>query len=703
MNEESVKKRSWVIKAAFVFFPIIGVLTFWSNDIMNRSLPEVAARYSTSGTINARIRGTATVTANDSYEFKLEQTRTISQVNVRLGNQVETGDTLFTLADMESTQLTAARDELRRLNLEYERAVINASLDGDYSSQERTIRLARERLDELEASKAETIKNGEDEIAEAIEALEIAQLALDEAEEELRLTQSRHQNAENIHEDTQAKVKTAQTALTNAQEAVAEAQRNLSSLGGLNPGGDTSEINRRIANKTQEIADKNAEINVAQVMHQDNYDAFEEAAKDHFSTEELSDPDDPTSPMVTIPPEAWDNAARKAAYLAAYGQFYVDSSSTADPLYIAYSTLTKLTGELAGLEDDLDQLERDRNSLIGGNNSYEYDRRTRMLENAQTAERNAQSDLNKAKEAEEDAKTVLDAAAKAKNEAEAERDKAKTEVSAKEGEVKQKEDNLKTAQRQAEEAIKTQEMSLDDLLFQLSEKQKTDGVANELQALNMAEQRNQISQKRSEIARLESEGTGAVVTSPVSGVIKQINVTSGDQTQPGSTLIIIEVSDRGYSLSIPVTLEQSRQVAVGDAAELDRYSYWGGDLRIILSAIRNDPQNPNTSRILVFDVSGGNVESGTQLSFSIGQRSQNYPILVPNSALRSDTNGDFVLVIETRSSPLGNRYIATRVDVNVIASDDTQSAVSGALERWDFVITTANRPIEPGMQVRFVN
>ena len=64
-------------------------------------------------------------------------------------------------------------------------------------------------------------------------------------------------------------------------------------------------------------------------------------------------------------------------------------------------------------------------------------------------------------------------------------------------------------------------------------------------------------------------------------------------------------------------------------------------------------------------------------------------------------NGYFVLVITVKSSPLSNRYIATRVDVQVLAEDDTNAAVSG-LSAGDFVITTSNRPVESGHQVRMV-
>jgi hypothetical protein len=44
--------------------------------------------------------------------------------------------------------------------------------------------------------------------------------------------------------------------------------------------------------------------------------------------------------------------------------------------------------------------------------------------------------------------------------------------------------------------------------------------------------------------------------------------------------------------------------------------------------------------------------------------------------------------------------MATRVGVNVMEKDDTNSAVSGGLVSWDYVITSSNKPVEPGDYVR---
>ena len=201
------------------------------------------------------------------------------------------------------------------------------------------------------------------------------------------------------------------------------------------------------------------------------------------------------------------------------------------------------------------------------------------------------------------------------------------------------------------------------------------------------------------VEELTSNADGQEVTANVSGVISAINVTAGNTADAETALATITVADRGYTVNISVTNDQAKQVKIGDAANISNYYY--GDLTATLENIINDPQAMGKGKILVFRLSG-DVEAGSNITLSIGQRSANYDAIVPNSALRSDANGDFVLVVTSKSSPLGNRYVATRADVQKLASDDTTTAVSG-LAAGDFVITTSTKPIEAGEQVRLVD
>ena len=71
---ETVKNRAWVKNAAIIFLAVMLVLTLFSNTIMNRALPEVAAQYATSGTITSKVRATAAVKANMTFDVTAEET-----------------------------------------------------------------------------------------------------------------------------------------------------------------------------------------------------------------------------------------------------------------------------------------------------------------------------------------------------------------------------------------------------------------------------------------------------------------------------------------------------------------------------------------------------------------------------------------------------------------------------------------------------
>ena len=65
MKEKNSNRREWVKTAEIIFLSVLLVLTFFSNTIMNYSLPEVATQYVEPGNITAKIRGTGTVESAD--------------------------------------------------------------------------------------------------------------------------------------------------------------------------------------------------------------------------------------------------------------------------------------------------------------------------------------------------------------------------------------------------------------------------------------------------------------------------------------------------------------------------------------------------------------------------------------------------------------------------------------------------------------
>ena len=156
-----------------------------------------------------------------------------------------------------------------------------------------------------------------------------------------------------------------------------------------------------------------------------------------------------------------------------------------------------------------------------------------------------------------------------------------------------------------------------------------------------------------------------------------------------------------HTLTFSVTNDQAQRLRIGDTATISNY-YWGNSVTATLTTIRTDPKNPQTNKVLTFDLEG-DVTSGAEMTISVGQKSANYDIIVPNSAIKSDNNGSFVLAVAVKSSPLGNRYTARRVSVEVLASDDNNSAVVADLNNGDYVITTSSSPVSSGDMVRIAD
>lgn len=221
---------------------------------------------------------------------------------------------------------------------------------------------------------------------------------------------------------------------------------------------------------------------------------------------------------------------------------------------------------------------------------------------------------------------------------------------------------------------------------------KLDDIAKAQKAVDKAQE---------EVDELTAKSIGATITADIAGTVTAINVTAGNNTSAATPVAVLQPEGKGYTMSFSVTNEQAKRLSVGDRAELVN-SWWYDDVEVVLESIKPDPQDPGQKKKLTFTVTGS-VTAGQTLNISVGQKSANYDLIVPNSAIREDSNGKFILIVESRQTPLGTRYTAVRVDVQVLASDDNQSAISAGLSGYEYVITTSTKPVEAGKQVRLTD
>ena len=662
MDEQVVKlKRGWVKNAAIVFLSIMLVLTFFSNTILNRSLPEVAARYVESGTINAKIRGSGTVTAGESYDVVLEQTRKVESVYVHVGDFVNTGDVLFLLSNSDSEELKQAQKALDSMRLAYEKTLLSMD-EADYAQENRNIQKAKEALAEAQSELLESTVTT-DEILNAQLALRDAEKVQKELNTALADTEEYLAEASAEYNALEAKIEGWEEQLEVLEETIDEYKKQIKSL--KNGSGDLED---ELAEAQKDLKKAKESYASLRITYGADYDALKEAA------EQIAAGSDVIYQMAAI----------------------VKDREATDPQKIAYEKLQPVLNQVNTLEDKVAEYE----ALVDGQASVQE-----QIDKLDDACDDAEDELDALEDDLDDAYDTLNDLEREVEGAEFQKAFQEEQVELQADTVAQLEEqynDLKAKQNDYESAkdrVESCQDTLDDLTFALAEQKKADGKLAASQQLDLDNALKEIQEQETLVAELQAESVGAEVTANVSGQISSLNVTAGRDAVAGDTLAVIEVVDRGYTVKLPVTNEQSQKVRIGDKADVTNY-YWGEQLDVTLTSIITDPSNPGQGKLLVFTLNG-DVSSGQNITLSVGERSANFDAVIPNSALRTDTNGTFVLVLTVKHSPLGNRYIATRVDVNVLAQDDTTAAVSG-LSMGDYVITTSSKPLEAGMQVNMV-
>ena len=649
MEETKVSKREWVKTAAIIFLAILLVLTFFSNTIMNATLPEVAAQQIEGGTINAKIRGSGTVGANETYDVTINQTRKIASVLVKVGQSVNAGDTLFLLEAQESDEVKAAQDELDQLELSYEKSLIDA---GNNSAKENhEVQKARDAYNEALA------------LYHQYSTVDASQLAAEKtkAEQQLTLLQQASKVAQEQYDARTAEKSNLENQASELKAQTASLRTILDKQGELDAANNTLK-----QDEIQYINDYNRVLTIA---GQDAQVAMSYARYPETLAQKLEDTDlngVSTTSMNSVSPLTEDDNTGAGTNPSGGTTITTDPRlKRAQEMAKAYITIATDREKVNSLQTEVNRLVEDTS---GVNSVYEANA---MYQSTLSGYNQIQQQLATFDAETQGLKQAADAAAQAVTDQQA---------------VVQK----LTDAGSAAETVKSTKSALEELLFT---QQLGDSSYLDMQAA-----KENIEKKKEALAKLTANADELEVKAKVGGVIASIEVTAGNSIGPDAPLAKLNVADRGYTIKISVTAEQAKRVKVGDKADV--VNYWGGNVEAVLENIARDP-NTSGNNLLVFKLTG-DVDPDTNLTLSIGQKSASYDALVPNSAVRTDNNGTFVLALTSKSTPLSTRYTATRVPVQVLAQDDTMSAISG-IGAGEFVITTSTKPIEAGTQVKLAD
>lgn len=749
MSNDSASRRAWIKNAAIIFLVILLLLTFFSNTILNYSLPEVSAQYTSSGTLSTAIKASGTVKANASYNVVYEadaadsadgvtQTRKVVSVFVKEGQTVEKDAPILELKGGASEQLKTAQDEYDKLKREYDLAVLgdnvaNLNSDKTISDAEKTLADAKDELAKLQ-------KNYND-LLSGVDTTTILQNQISALEDTIEnLTDQQTEMTNKITEVngiiSEAKALIEKDILSNqtVAEKLSAAEEAYNSISC-----DYDTLKKEVdfyKERLDEVKKISGDVTEANKLTQQlktlqdtlkkaeqDFDYYEEDARDTY-TSELKTLEDAMNAAnaeyeriknSTDPDENELEAARKkadeasSAYYEYKNNYYKDGKEYKRKVREYEEQIDNLYSQISDIKDKLNVIGMPEVDDIL-DYTVDYD-----LASAQKDYDEASAKLTELETKYTDAKTKYESLIKQStaedtvNEYSLILETYKNEESSLKDTIKQKNKELENLKKQLSESttnltpealaekIKEQKNSVDSLEASLKITKATETQTTTTNKLTREDQKKQLEKLAAKIETYKNAPENTQVTAPIAGKIISINFTAGESVTSGNTVASIEIADKGYIVEISMAADQARKIQVGTPCSIVN-SWWYSNIEASVTGMRSDPSSQGKNRIITITVSG-DVSEGQTLNFSIGDKSQSYDSVLPNSAIREDNNGKFVLVVESKKTPLNMRYTAKRVDIEVLASDDTQTAVSG-LYGSEFVITNSTVPISDKQQVR---
>ena len=154
MKKHETKKNSrrWVIRAMGTFLVVLALLTFFSNTIMNATIPLVVTATAQRGNLSYTRSATGQLESDNKIEVKGLDGRTVDQVLHTNYDTVQEGDVILTLVPQEDmSELTQLETQLTQLQNEQVYAQMTPNRT-DFTAQNQAIRTAERALAEAQAN-----------------------------------------------------------------------------------------------------------------------------------------------------------------------------------------------------------------------------------------------------------------------------------------------------------------------------------------------------------------------------------------------------------------------------------------------------------------------------------------------------------------------------------------------------------------------
>ena len=259
------------------------------------------------------------------------------------------------------------------------------------------------------------------------------------------------------------------------------------------------------------------------------------------------------------------------------------------------------------------------------------------------------------------------------------------------------EDQLISSSRAADKARRDLEQAQRDA----ADKQRS-AENSALQTLNeIINLKADIEAQKKTVTRLEDIlAMDGKLLSPIDGTVQSIAGTG--KTQDRVSVARLARGDAGFYFTARTTAANAASLAAEDAGTLT-YKSDGRDQRAQAVITDIGAADDDGGVLIKASLPEGSYPAGAAGEMTVTRTGERQSACVPVSALRSDSDGDYVLILEEKKTVTGLTWTARRVDVEVASRDSALASLRGGLDRDALVVTSASKPIAEGDRVRLEN
>ena len=181
------------------------------------------------------------------------------------------------------------------------------------------------------------------------------------------------------------------------------------------------------------------------------------------------------------------------------------------------------------------------------------------------------------------------------------------------------------------------------------------------------------------------------------GMVTYVSQNVGSDTTD-EAIILISPKQESYTVKVSVTAEEAKKIEVGDAVIVSSGEEKKENVEV--EGLTKDIDNGELYNV-TFTVSGDTFDIGNNVNVIIRHMTEKYATVVPLSAIRSDSNQSYVLVVTEQDTLLGTENVEKKVYVKLGENNNEYAVIVGnSLSSQDKVIVGSNKNVESNDVIR---